>query len=58
MLTEIINQIRNKMQTKARPNTTLIDTRKLAPAKRAKIKSEATTPVTKGRKPRSKTKKK
>jgi len=57
MLTEIINQIRNKMQTKARPNTTLIDTRKLAPAKRAKIKSEATTPVTKGRKPRSKTKK-
>jgi hypothetical protein len=58
MLTEIINQIRSKMQTKARPNTTLIDTRKLAPAKRAKIKSDGSTPVTKGRKPRSKTKKK
>jgi hypothetical protein len=46
------------MQTKARQNTTLIDTRKLSPAKRAKIKSDgSTTPVTKGRKPSSKTKK-
>jgi len=58
MLTEIINQIRNKMQTKARPNTTLIDTRKLSPAKRATIMSDGSTPKTKGRKPRSKTKKK
>jgi len=57
MLTELMNHIRSKMQTKARPNTTVIETRKLTPAKRTKIKSEATTPVTKGRKPRSKTKK-
>jgi hypothetical protein len=56
MLKELMNHIRSTMQTKARPNTTVIETRKLAPAKRSKIKSEATTPVTKGRKPRSKKK--
>jgi hypothetical protein len=56
MLAEIINQIRSKMQTKARPNTTLIDTRKLSPTKREAIKSDGS--ITKGRKPRSKTKKK
>jgi len=39
------------MQVKALPNETLINTRKLSPVKRAKIKSEATTPKTKGRKP-------
>ena len=56
MLKSIVNAIRGKMQTKALPNETLINTRKLSPVKRAKIKSEATTPVTKGRKPKSKTK--
>jgi len=39
------------MQIKALPNETLINTRKLSPAKRKSIKTEATTPKTKGRKP-------
>jgi hypothetical protein len=56
MLAELMNHIRSTMQTKPTKNHTMIDTRKLAPAKRSKIKSEATTPVTKGRKPRSKKK--
>ena len=42
------------MQTKPQKNHTLIDTRKLTPAKKSKIKSEATKPETKGRKPRNK----
>jgi len=42
---------------KALPNETLINTRKLSPAKRKSIKSEATKPVTKGRKPTTKRKK-
>jgi len=45
------------MQVKALPNETLINTRKLSPVKRAKIKTEATKPVTKGRKPTTKRKK-
>jgi hypothetical protein len=45
------------LQVKALPNETLIKTRKLTPAKRKSIKSEATTPVTKGRKPTTKGKK-
>jgi hypothetical protein len=57
MLAEIIDKIISKMQIKPTKNHTMVDTRKLASAKRSKIKSEATTPVTKGRKPRSKTKK-
>ena len=44
------------MKTKATPGKTLIDTRKLSPAKKEKIKSEATKPETKGRKPRNKKK--
>jgi len=45
------------MQIKALPNETLINTRKLSPAKRKSIKTEATKPVTKGRKPTTKRKK-
>jgi len=45
------------MQVKALPNETLINTRKLSPAKRKSIKSKATKPVTKGRKPTTKRKK-
>jgi hypothetical protein len=45
------------LQVKALPNETLIKTRKLTPAKRKSIKSEATTPVTKGRKAATKGKK-
>jgi len=44
------------MQVKALPNETLINTRKLSPAKRKAIKSEATTPVKRGRKPTTKKK--
>jgi len=44
------------MQIKALPNETLINTRKLSPAKRTKIKTEATKPVTKGRKTTTKKK--
>ena len=44
------------MQIKALPNETLINTRKLSPAKRKAIKSEATKPVTKGRKTTTKKK--
>lgn len=46
------------MQTTPQKNHTLIETEKLSPAKRTKIKSEATKPETKGRKPRIKTKRK
>ena len=53
MLKDIIEAIRG-MKTKATPGKTLIETSKLAPAKKAKIKSEATKPETKGRKPRTK----
>jgi hypothetical protein len=56
MLAEIINQIRSKMQTKATKNHTMVDTRKLSPVKKAKMKKELTTPETKGKKPRTKTK--
>jgi len=45
------------LQIKALPNETLINTRKLSPAKRTKIKTEATKPVTKGRKTTTKRKK-
>jgi hypothetical protein len=55
MLKHIIEAIRT-MQTKPQKNHTLIDTRKLTPAKKSKIKSEATKPETKGRKPRNKKK--
>jgi len=55
MLKHIIDTIRG-MKTKATPGKTLIDTRKLEPAKKAKIKKQATTPITKGRKPRNKNK--
>jgi len=55
MLKDIIEAIRG-MKTKATPGKTLIDTRKLSPAKKEKIKSEATKPETKGRKPRNKKK--
>ena len=51
MLQVIKDFISNKMQTTPQRNHTMIDTRKLSPAKRTKIKSEATKPVTKGRKP-------
>ena len=44
------------MQIKALPNETLIKSRKLSPAKRKTIKSEATKPVTKGRKTTTKKK--
>jgi hypothetical protein len=56
MLAEIIAQIRSKMQTKATKNHTMIDTRKMSPVKKAKMKKELTTPETKGKKPRTKTK--
>ena len=56
MLKSIVDAIKGKMQIKALPNETLINSRKLSPAKRKTIKNEATTPVTKGRKPKSKTK--
>jgi hypothetical protein len=39
------------LQIKALPNETLINTRKLSPVKRKAIKSDATKPVKKGRKP-------
>ena len=55
MLKHIIEAIRG-MKTKATPGKTLIETSKLKPAKKAKIKSEATKPETKGRKPRNKRK--
>ena len=54
MLKHIIEAIRT-MQ-KPQKNHTLIETSKLAPAKKAKIKSETTKPETKGRKPRNKRK--
>jgi hypothetical protein len=57
MLDAIKNLIRTKLQTKPLKNHTLIETAKLSPGKRSKIKSEATKPVTKGRKPKTKTKK-
>ena len=56
MLPEIINQIRSNMQTKATKNYTMVDTRKMSPVKKAKMKKELTTPETKGKKPRTKTK--
>jgi hypothetical protein len=56
MLPEIINQIRSNMQTKATKNHTMVDTRKMSPVKKAKMNKELTTPETKGRKPRTKTK--
>jgi hypothetical protein len=55
MLSEIIQKIR-EMQTKPAKNHTMVDTRKLSPAKKSKVKKETTTPETKGRKPRTKTK--
>lgn len=56
MLAEIIDKIFSKMQTSPTKNHTMIDTRKMSPVKKAKMKKELTTPETKGRKPRSKTK--
>jgi hypothetical protein len=57
---ELINRVKGmfapKVQTKALPNETLVNTRKLSPAKRKAIKSEATTPVKRGRKPTTKKK--
>ena len=55
MLKDIIEAIRG-MKTKATPGKTLIDTRELSPAKKQKIRKEATKPETKGRKPRNKKK--
>jgi hypothetical protein len=54
MLEAIKDLIRTKLQTKPQRNHTLIETAKLTPAKRSKIKSEATKPATKGRKPKTK----
>jgi len=53
MLKHIIDTIR-AMKTTATPGKTLINTRKMEPSKKAKIKKEATTPITKGRKPKKK----
>jgi hypothetical protein len=56
MLKAVMDAIRTKMQTTPAKNKTLIDTRKMSAGKKAKIKSEATKPEVKGRKPRSKNK--
>jgi len=56
MLQEIKDFIINKMQIKPQSNRTLIDARKMTPSKRSAVKSEATKPVTKGRKPTTKKK--
>lgn len=56
MLKAVMDAIRNKMQTTPAKNKTLIDTRKMSAGKKAKIKTEATKPEVKGRKPRSKNK--
>lgn len=52
MLKEIVEAIRNKVQTKPTKNHTLIDTRKMSPAKKSKMMKETTSPESKGRKPR------
>jgi hypothetical protein len=57
MLDVIKNLIISKMQIKPNKNHTLIDTRKLKPAKLKSIKEEATEPKTKGRKTTTKRKK-
>jgi hypothetical protein len=56
MLAELMNHIRSTMQTRPTKNHTMIDTRKMSPVKKAKMKKELTTPETKGKKPRTKTK--
>jgi len=56
MLSVIKDLIRTKLQNKPQRNHTLIETASLPPKKRSKIKSEATKPETKGRKPRNKKK--
>jgi len=49
MLKEIIEAIRAKMKTEATPGKTLINTRKLTPAKKAMVKSGAIKAMPKGK---------
>jgi len=57
MLKDIIEAIRAKMKTEATPGKTLINTRKLTPAKKALVKAGAIKAVTKGRRATTKGKK-
>jgi len=57
MLKDIIEAIRAKMKTEATPGKTLINTRKLTPAKKAMVKAGAIKAVTKGRRATTKGKK-